>query len=293
LITNFESLTSNFHLLLPIIYQILDMLNTILGSKLHMTQVFDQSGLVRPATLVQAGPCWITQVKTTKTDGYSAVQISFGSRKHPTNPQAGHVKKAGLNQFPRYIREVRLSPDQPTDQLQPGVQVNLQDVLQPGDLVTVTGISKGKGFTGVVKRHGFAGGPRTHGQSDRLRAPGSIGAGTTPGRVYKGKKMAGRSGGQQVTVKGLLILSVDPQTHQVLIQGALPGHRHSLITIKKIGHQESFTGLTRGHHIPDAQPQAPVEAPQETPEENQPTPKSSTPKPSADTSSADQPESTN
>jgi large subunit ribosomal protein L3 len=222
------------------------MIPTILGTKLNMTQIYDSQGQAHPATLIQAGPCWITQIKQDKKNGYSSIQIGFGTKKRLVKPLSKHLKKAGIDQPLRFLREVKLDQtqlDQESDQLKPGTQISLADVLQAGDLVAITGTAKGKGFTGVIKRHGFHGGPRTHGQSDRQRAPGSIGAGTTPGRVHKGKKMAGRSGGHQVTIKGLLVLSTDPQTHQVIVKGAVPGHRRSLLTLTKTGHDDSFPGL--------------------------------------------------
>ncbi len=216
------------------------MLNSLLGTKLHMTQMFDPKGKRWAATAIQAGPCTIAQVKTKDKDGYQAVQISFNSRKRVNQPIAGHLKKAGISDAVKYLREVK--PDDLAG-LEPGQSFTVSDVFQPGDVVRVMGISKGKGFAGVMKRWKFGGGPRTHGQSDRKRAPGSIGAGTTPGRVVKGKKMAGRMGGDQVTVAGLTVLDIDPETHTLLVSGPVPGANKGLLVITKTGHNDKYTGL--------------------------------------------------
>src|SRR3972149_9259794 len=184
------------------------MIDTILGQKGKMSQSFVEARRV-PVTAVVAGPCVVTQLKTPEKDGYWAVQLGFQEKKikNVTKPLQGHLKGAIKDKkAPRFLREVRLSGD---SGLKKGDQVLLSDVLKVGDFVAVIGTSKGKGFQGVVKRWGFHGGPRTHGQSDRERAPGAIGSGTTPGRVYKGKKMAGKMGVKRVTVKILKVLAVD------------------------------------------------------------------------------------
>lgn len=219
------------------------MVNTILGTKLHMSQAFTQTGIRVPVTVVKSGPNVVTQVKTGDKDGYKALQLGFGTRKtkNMTKPVLGHLKgvlKEG--KAPRFLREVRLDEDV---EYQPGDVVVPSQVLKPGDLVQVTGISKGKGFAGGVKRWGFAGGPKTHGQSDRHRAPGSIGQGTTPGRVLKGKKMAGRMGNEQVTIKNLTVLKVDEESGGVWLAGSVPGARNSLLLIKKIGEDKKFERL--------------------------------------------------
>lgn len=236
------------------------MINAILGEKKRMTQVFTRDGKRVPATVVNAGPVVITGVKTLEKDGYEAVQLGFGEKKikNIKKPILGHLRGAisklvsgEISKLvsgeikeekvaPRFLKEVRGKAD-----LKVGDVVTAQQVLEPGDLVKVSGISKGKGFAGVVKRWGFAGGPRTHGQSDRERAPGSIGQTTTPGRVYKGKKMAGRMGGEKVTVKNLTVLDVNPKTSEVLITGNVPGNRGQLLRIEKIGKAEKFAGLAR------------------------------------------------
>lgn len=214
------------------------MINTILGSKLRNSQTFVE-GFRIPVTKITAGPCVVTQVKTMDRDGYWAIQIGFSLRrsKNTSKSLQGHFKKSTNNQidkstnFPRFLKEVRLDkePDQKV-----GDELKVSDFFKPGDVVAVTGISKGKGFAGGVKRYHFRGGSRTHGQSDRERAPGSIGGTTTPGRVYKGKKMAGNMGAEQVTVKNLHVVSVNPETNEMEISGAVPGNPGSLVLIHKI-----------------------------------------------------------
>ncbi|OGM22016.1 50S ribosomal protein L3 [Candidatus Woesebacteria bacterium RIFCSPLOWO2_01_FULL_39_21] len=208
------------------------MINTILGQKLEMSQVF-KDGVRYPVTWVKVGPCVVTQVKTQNHDGYWALQLGFGERriKNTSVPMQAHLRGVIKNKkAPRFLREVRVSGD---PQLKIGDVVFIKDVISVGDEVVVTGVSKGKGFAGVVKRHHFSGGPKTHGQSDRWRAPGSIGQGTTPGRVYKGKKMAGRMGGEKKTVKGLKILEIQEEANKVAILGMLPGRSGSLVTITR------------------------------------------------------------
>lgn len=214
------------------------MINTILGSKGVSSQTFIE-GFRIPVTKATAGPCVVTQIKKMDKDGYWAIQIGFSSKraKNTSKPLQGHLNKSTNKQitkstnYPRYIREVRVEKE---PEVKVGDEVKVSDIFKPGDVIAVTGTSKGKGFAGVVKKHNFRGGPRTHGQSDRERAPGSIGQTTTPGRVYKGKKMAGRMGGEQVTVKNLHIISVNAETGEVEISGQVPGNVGSLITIKKI-----------------------------------------------------------
>ncbi len=213
-------------------------MKTLLGTKGKMSQAFVE-GFRIPVTTVVAGPCVVTQVKKEDKDGYWAVQLGFGEKriKNITKPILGHLKKTPKFQdsktkiFPRYLSEVRLEKE---PEYKVGDIVSLLDIFKVGDLVAVTGISKGKGFAGVVKRWHFAGGPRTHGQSDRERAPGSIGSTTTPGRVLKGKKMAGKMGGQKVTVKNLHIISINPEANELLVSGAIPGNLGGFIRIKKI-----------------------------------------------------------
>jgi large subunit ribosomal protein L3 len=203
------------------------MIQGMIGRKIGMTQLFRDDGEV-VVTAIEAGPCFVTQVKTEAKDGYSAVQLGFGETKLFNSPQKGHLKEIG--QF-KYLREFS---GEDINSVQVGQKVDV-DIFKPGDLLDVTGTSKGKGFAGVVKRHHFAGGPKTHGQSDRHRAPGSIGATTSPGRVLKGTRMAGHMGDRRVTVRNLKVVSVDLARHLLLVNGAVPGSKKGLLLIKKTG----------------------------------------------------------
>lgn len=202
------------------------MINGIIGKKLGMTQIYSAAGKVEPVTVLQVGPCTVVQVKTEKNDGYCAAQLGFGQAKKLPKAEKGHLK--GLGDF-RHLREFRL--DDVSD-VEVGTKVDAS-LFTDGELIDVTGFSKGRGFAGVVKRHGFAGGPKTHGQSDRHRAPGSIGSTTTPGRVYKGTRMAGHMGNEQVTVSGLKVVKTDVEKNLLLVLGAVPGAKNGLILIKK------------------------------------------------------------
>jgi large subunit ribosomal protein L3 len=193
-----------------------------------MTQVFDQSGRVVPVTVIQAGPCWVTQVKTKETDGYDAIQIGFEESRRLNQPERGHLAKAGTPLL-RHLREWRVEDP---SRFQVGQRLDVS-IFEPGERVAVTGTSKGKGFQGVVKRHGFGGGPKTHGQSDRWRAPGAISSGTTLGRVLKGQRMAGRMGHDRVTVKNLVVVRTDPERNLLLVRGAVPGPREGLLMVRK------------------------------------------------------------
>ena len=193
-----------------------------------MTSVFDETGRVVPVTVIQAGPCWVTQLKTQDSDGYNAIQLGFEESRRLKSPERGHVAKAGTPML-RHLREWRVA--EPAD-FQLGQRLDVS-MFNPGERVAVVGTSKGKGFQGVVKRHGFAGGPKTHGQSDRHRAPGSIGSGTTPGRVLKGLRMAGHMGHERVTVKNLEVVRADPERNLLLVRGAVPGPRESLVMVSK------------------------------------------------------------
>jgi large subunit ribosomal protein L3 len=202
------------------------MIQAMVGKKLGMTQVFDDSGVVYPATVIECGPNVVTQIKTEDQDGYQAVQLGFGLDKRLNRPEQGHRKASGFQS--RDLREVKADS---YDDLEIG-QVFKADVFKPGQMVDVTGTSKGRGFQGGVKRHGFAGGPKTHGQSDRLRAPGSIGSSATPGRVFKGTRMAGRMGNDRVTVLSLEVLRVDPERNLLVVKGSVPGHNDSLVIVR-------------------------------------------------------------
>ncbi len=218
------------------------MLDTILGFKQKMGAVYIKDRRFT-VTWVKVDPCVVTQVKHPEKDGYMAVQLGAGSRsnKNLTKPLQNHLKSVIKDKkSPKYLREIRTKEG---SDLKVGDEVRLTDVLKKGDMVTLTGISKGKGFAGVVKRWGFHGGPKTHGQSDRERAPGSIGQRTTPGRVYKGKKMAGRMGSDRVTVESLVVLDIDEKNSLVAITGAVPGATGGLVFIKKTGESRLKTQL--------------------------------------------------
>ncbi len=202
------------------------MLQRIIGKKLGMTQIFREDGKAEAVTAIEAGPCTVIQIKTVAKEGYNAAQLGFSEVKRLKSPQRGHLK--GLGQF-KYLREFRVDD---IKAIEVGQKIDVSQ-FKVGDLVDITGVSKGKGFAGVVKRHHFAGGPKTHGQSDRHRAPGSIGATTSPGRVFKGTRMAGHMGNKQITVKHLEIFEADPTRNLLLVKGAVPGASNGLLIIKK------------------------------------------------------------
>ncbi len=214
-------------------------LTGLIGKKNIQTQGFLQDGTRVPLTIISAMGNVISQLKTKEADGYDSIQLGFGIKKNPNKPITGHVKKAGLEIKPRFFREVRVDS---LEGITIGTQIVVSDVLKPGDLVDVTGISKGKGFAGVVKRHGFKGGPRTHGQSDRERAPGSIGQTTTPGHVYKGKRMAGRMGNETATIKNLEVIDITTDG-ALLIKGLVPGGVNSIVVVRKVGENKKFIPL--------------------------------------------------
>lgn len=213
----------------------------ILGSKIDQSQTFSQTGERIPVTRITTAPCYLVGVTDEARQGYSAVKLGFGKANNIKKPVAGEIKKAGIQAPLRFLREFRVESEAITEEdgkkgfivgetkVFIGDEVKPSAVFKAGDKIDVTGTSKGKGFQGVVRRHGFHGGPKTHGQSDRWRAPGSVGSGTTPGRVYKGKRMAGRMGGDQVTVRGLEVVSVTE--NEILIKGLVPGHRTGLLQI--------------------------------------------------------------
>ncbi|HRY52338.1 MAG TPA: 50S ribosomal protein L3 [Candidatus Portnoybacteria bacterium] len=198
----------------------------ILGKKLQMTQLFDEQSRVIPVTLIQAGPCFVTQKKTVAKDGYGALQIGFGEAKEKRMSKAekGHLAKSGQKNL-KFLREVRVD----NSELEVGAEIKA-DIFKEGDSIRVVGTSKGKGFAGVVKRHHFGGGPATHGQKHSLRAPGSIGA-TFPERVPKGRRMGGRMGGERSTVEGLKIVKIDVANNTIAVLGAVPGIKGSLLEI--------------------------------------------------------------
>ena len=204
------------------------MFKGLLGKKIGMTQIFDEEGKAIPVTIIEAGPCYVTQIRSQEHDDYSAVQLGFEEikPKRLTGGRLGHLKKNNLPPM-RYLREFRAKEIQ----FKEGDQVKV-DLFTIGDHVDVIGTSKGKGFQGAMKRHNFRGGPMTHGQSDRQRAPGSRGSGTTPGRVYKGAKGPGHMGNERVTTQNLKIALVDAERNLIGVMGAVPGARGGLVMIK-------------------------------------------------------------
>jgi large subunit ribosomal protein L3 len=199
----------------------------IIGRKIGMTQLFPENGEAVAVTAIEAGPSIVTQVKSQAKDGYNAIQLGFGEAKRLSSPKEGHLK--GVDKV-HYLREFRAED---ISSVKRGDKVDV-GFLKSGDLVNISGFSKGKGFAGVVKRYHFAGGPKTHGQTDRHRAPGSIGATTFPGRVLKGKHMAGHMGSKKVTVRNLEVLQVDPSRDLLLVKGAVPAAKAGLLTIEKV-----------------------------------------------------------
>ncbi len=207
------------------------MINSLLGAKQSQSQTFTEDGRRIPITLIEAGPCWITKVEDMLT--YKSIQLGFKKTRHISKAEEGHTKKAGLTDKLRFLRSFRESDVSDLGDLSLGKEIKVGDVFTVGDKVRVIGTSKGKGFAGVVKRHGFSGGPKTHGQSDRHRAPGSIGSGTTPGRVFRGKRMAGRMGSERVSVRGLQVVAVSPDTNTLTVKGLVPGGQKGLLIIQK------------------------------------------------------------
>jgi large subunit ribosomal protein L3 len=216
----------------------------LIGKKVGMTQVIDESGKVIPVTVIQAGPCYVTQLKTVENDGYEAVQLGYGEvkRRAVTRPEAGHLgqlktsekhpqRREFAHKVPplRHLREFR-TKGEPAFEL--GEQLTVE-VFEVGDHVDVVGRSKGRGFAGVMRRHGFGGGPITHGQSDRQRSPGSIGATSTPGRVFKGMRMAGHMGTNRVSSENLEVVRIDPENNLMAVKGSVPGHKGGLVVVKE------------------------------------------------------------
>lgn len=203
----------------------------MIGKKVGMTQVFDERGTVIPVTVIQAGPCYVTQVRNVERDGYLAVQLGYGETKPKrlTKGQLGHLQRSDLPAL-RHLREFRVA-ERDDLAVEEGQEIKV-DVFECGDLVDVIGTSKGRGHAGTIKRHGFARGPKTHGQSDRMRSPGSIGMCATPGRTLKGKKMAGRMGNDRVTVQNLPLVVVDAENDLLAVKGSVPGAKGSIVMIR-------------------------------------------------------------
>lgn len=202
----------------------------IIGKKVGMTQVFDDNGRVVPVTVIEAGPCYVTQVRTSERDGYTAVQLGFETTKpkNLTKGQLGHLQRNNLPSL-RYLREFRLRDG--SNAVEEGAELKA-DVFEKGEMVDVVGISKGRGFAGTIKRHGFGRGPKTHGQSDRERSPGSIGQCASPGRTLKGQRMGGRMGNDRVTVQNLRIEVVDAEKNLLAIRGSIPGRKGGIVLIR-------------------------------------------------------------
>jgi large subunit ribosomal protein L3 len=209
------------------------MFKGLIGRKVGMTQIFDDDGIAVPVTVIEAGPCYVAQIKTTEKDGYSAVQLGFGETKPKrlTGGQLGHLKR---NELPpvKILREFRTSKPE----VEEGDLLKA-DVFAAGDRVDVIGTSKGRGFAGVMKRYNFGGGPITHGQSDRQRSPGSLGSGTTPGRVFKGKRGPGRMGNERVTSANVRVVLVDPERNLIAVDGSVPGPKGGMVMIKAVRKQ--------------------------------------------------------
>lgn len=228
----------------------------LIGTKLDQKQAFLEDGTRIPVSLIDVSSNHITQIKTTEKEGYIALQMGFGTHKKAAKATQGVAKKAGLNDAPRFLREIRVAD---TEGAELGAHLAVDEVFAAGDIVNVAGTSKGKGYAGVVKRHGFKGGPRTHGQSDRERAPGSIGQSATPGRVYKGKRMAGHMGHERVTVRNLVVMDVVDGV--LVVKGLIPGPKGTLIEVKKVGEMKKFMPLFKKiEDQPEAAEEAHVEA---------------------------------
>lgn len=202
----------------------------MIGKKIGMTQIFDESGNVIPVTVIEAGPCYVTQIRTGERDGYSAVQLGFSETKPDrlTKGQLGHLQKHNLPAL-KVLREFRVN-NEDVD-VEAGSEIKV-DVFEEGELVDVIGISKGKGFAGTIKRHNFNRQPKTHGQSDRERAPGAIGMCASPGRTLKGKRMAGRMGNDRVTMQNLQVVRVDPEKNLLAVRGSVPGSKGGIVVIR-------------------------------------------------------------
>ncbi len=224
------------------------MLQGLIGKKTYQSQGFLQDGTRIPLSWVLVADNLVSQVKTESKDGYNAIQIAFDTKKKTTKALEGHSRKAGLEKTPRFFREIRVDE---VPEYAPGTKIEISEVLKPGDIVDVTGVSKGKGWAGVVKKWNFKGGPRTHGQSDRERSPGSIGQTTTPGRVYKGKKMGGKMGFVTSTVKNLEVIEIT-NDGVVMVKGLIPGYVNSLVMINKVGENKKFVPLYREVKEPSA-----------------------------------------
>lgn len=206
-------------------------MNGLIGKKVGMTRVFSDTGENIPVTVIEAGPCYVTQMKTIENDGYEAVQLGFDPKKqkNATKPEKGHTQKAEVD--PMFVlKEFRINDD--GEEIELGDEVTVE-IFKAGEHVDVTGTSKGRGFAGVVKRYKFSGGPKTHGQSNKYRAPGSIGASADPSRVFPGMRMPGQYGNKQVTQKSLVVVATDPEKNLLLVKGSVPGPKNGYLVIRK------------------------------------------------------------
>jgi large subunit ribosomal protein L3 len=204
----------------------------IIGKKIGMTRLFDDEGISYPVTVVKAGPCYITQVKSIDKDGYSAVQVGYDevAERKLTKPRVGHLKNAD-SKYLKYLKEYK--SDDLTDDISIGGEINV-GLFKPGDFINISGISKGKGFAGHMKRHGFSGGRASHGKNSVMRKPGSIGAGTDPAKVWKGTRMAGRMGNNQVTVKNLEVIEINNDENTIFLNGSVPGSKNGIVYMSKV-----------------------------------------------------------
>jgi len=201
----------------------------MIGKKMGMTQLFDEQGNVIPVTVIQAGPCYVTQIRDGEKDGYTAVQLGYGETKPKslTKGQLGHLQKNNLPAL-RYLREFRVDGNVEVEE---GQEIKV-DVFEQGDYIDVIGVSKGRGFAGTIKRYGFGRGPKTHGQSDRMRSPGSIGMCAAPGRTLKGKRMGGRMGNDRITMQNLQVVRIDPEKNLLAVKGSIPGAMGGIVMIR-------------------------------------------------------------
>lgn len=213
----------------------------LIGLKKNQSQMFLENGARIPVTQIAVEANRVYQVRTADKDNYTAVQFGISTKKHANKAALGHAKKAASDAAPFYLTEIRKMDGEDLPSV--GDLIKASDIFKEGDVVDVSGVSKGKGFAGVVKRHGFHGGPKTHGQSDRHRAPGAIGQGTTPGRVYKGKRMAGRMGQDKVTIRNLVVMGVTED--EILVKGLVPGIKNTLLVIHKVGEDKKFVPIYR------------------------------------------------
>jgi large subunit ribosomal protein L3 len=232
-------------------------MQSLIGQKKNQSQRFLENGKRIPVTLIDVNNNTVVSIKTLEKDKYQAVQLGFSMKKNSNKAELGHAKGAKLEKAPKFLREVRIVDDSETLP-EIGLALNPFEVFTPGDIINVSGISKGKGFQGGVKRHGFAGGPKTHGQSDRHRAPGSIGQGTTPGRVYRGKKMAGRMGVDNVTVENLEIVGIT-NDGVLIVKGLVPGITNGILMVQKVGEDKKFVPLQKTQEELEAEAKAKAE----------------------------------